>query len=91
MRKLTQEKNKEDSLITYRVNQYLLTNRIKQILFTFGIKHNGTFYRFVLFSVIIKIYMYMNLVHDLDIFFSQIKDEIFFFYIKNYEPKDLKK
>lgn len=33
----------------------------------------------------------MNLVHDLDIFFSQIKDEIFFFYIKNYEPKDLKK
>lgn len=35
--------------------------------------------------------MYMNLVHDLDIFFSQIKDEIFFFYIENYEPKDLKK
>lgn len=82
MRKLTQEKNKEHSVITYRVNQYLLTNRIKQILFTFGIKHNGTFNRFVVFSVIIKIYMYMNLVHDLDIFFSQIKEEIFFFILK---------
>lgn len=36
--------------------------------------------------------MYMNLVHDLDFFlFLQKKDEIFFFYIKNYEPKDLKK
>lgn len=34
--------------------------------------------------------MYMNLVHDLDLFFLQKKDEIFFF-IKNYEPKDLKK
>lgn len=91
MRKLTQEKNKEDSVITYRVNQYLLTNRIKQILFTFGIKHNGTFYRFVLFSVIIKIYMYMNLVHDLDFFFFYKKKDEIFFFIKNYEPKDLKK
>lgn len=38
--------------------------------------------------------MYMNLVHDLDLFyfffFLQKKDKIFFF-IKNYEPKDLKK
>lgn len=35
--------------------------------------------------------MYMNLVHDLDFFFFlQKKDEIFFF-IKKYEPKDLKK
>lgn len=89
MRKLTQEKNKEHSLTTYRVNQYLLTNRIKQILFTFGIKHNGTFYRFVLFSVIIKIYMYMILVHDFDFFFY--KKRMIFFFIKYYEPKDLKK